>query len=235
MDEGTTRLMRRDEGRLFKRLQARFRGARFARIQAMIETLLDNREEIRILDVGGRAEYWNMLAPQLRQKVQLTLLNYGEELAAYSQHVVDGLRFENAAGNACAMPQYEDGAFDLVHSNSVIEHVGSYSNMRDFASEVRRVGRAYYVQTPNFWFPIDPHNAFPMLHWMPDPLRMFAVTRFNVGVTRKVDFAGAAARLDGTKMISRSYFRALFPDAEHSSERLALVFVKSLIATRGAE
>jgi hypothetical protein len=132
------------------------------------------------------------------------------------------------------MPQYDDHAFDLVHSNSVIEHVGSYSNMLAFAAEVRRVGKAYYVQTPNYWFPIDPHNAFPLLHWMPDPLRMFAGTRFNIGVTKKVDFAGAAARLDGTKMISRQFFRELFPDAQHSSERLGLVFVKSLIATSGA-
>ena len=51
----------------------------------------------------------------------------------------------------------------------------------------------------------------------------------------KVDVAGAAARLDGTKMIGRSFFRALFPDAEHASERLGVIFVKSLIAVRGAK
>lgn len=235
MTETSSAPQRRDEGKLFKRLQGRFRRARFRKINEMIEALVEAQGDVSVLDVGGRAEYWNMLAPDLRQKVRLTLLNYGDELAAYSQDVVDGLRYENTTGNACKMPQYADGAFDLVHSNSVIEHVGSYSNMLDFASEVRRVGRAYYVQTPNFWFPIDPHTAFPLLHWAPDPVRMATLTRFDVGVTKRVDFAGAAARMDGTLMISRSFFRALFPDAEHSSERLGVIFVKSMIATRKAE
>lgn len=215
-------------------MQSRFRLARFEAINRLIETLLAGRETLTILDVGGRAEYWNMLAPHLREKVHVTLLNYGDELALFSEHVAEGLRFTNVAGNACNMPQYADGSFDLVHSNSVVEHVGSYANMFDFADEIRRVGRAYYVQTPNYWFPVDPHSAFPFLHWLPDPIRMRVVTRFNVGVTRRVDQRGAAMRLDGTKMIGRTFFRALFPDAVHTSERLAFVFVKSLIATRGA-
>jgi Methyltransferase domain len=234
MSDTPTRVKRRDEGRLFKSLQSRFRGARFAKIQALIEHILTAQDELRILDLGGRAEYWNMLRPDLRKRVHIVLLNYGEELSAYSKNVVDSLSFENRVGNACAMPEFDSASFDLVHSNSVIEHVGSYSNMLDFAAEVRRVGKAYYVQTPNFWFPIDPHSAFPLLHWLPDPIRIFAITRFNIGVTKRVDFGGAAGRLDGTKMISRSFFRSLFPDAAHSSERLGLIFVKSLIAIRGA-
>lgn len=228
------RARRRNEGRWFTALQQRFRSARFARIQAMIEALLPSAGRLTILDVGGRAEYWNMLPPHLRDRVEITLLNYGAELEIYAERVVDGLTFINTVGNACDMPQYGDGSFDLVHSNSVVEHVGSYTNMLDFASEVRRVGKAYYVQTPNFWFPIDPHNAFPFLHWLPDPIRIHAATQFRIGVTDKVEFPLAAQRIDGTRMISRRFFRHLFPDGDHFSERIALVFVKSLIAIRGA-
>jgi hypothetical protein len=198
----------------------------------MIEGLLQEGQTLRILDVGGRAEYWNMLPAHLRGRVHLTLLNYGEELAAYSQQVEGGLNFENASGNACAMPEFGDGSFDLVHSNSVIEHVGLYANMQDFAAEIRRVATAYYVQTPNFWFPIDPHTAFPFLHWLPDPIRLFAHTHFSLGLAKKSDFASAVSRMDGCRMISRRYMRALFPDAAHSSERFALIFAKSLIAVR---
>lgn len=232
MDMEPAPLTRRNEGKLFVALQHRFRTARFKTIHQMIERLLTVRERLTILDVGGRAEYWNMLAPHLRERVHVTLLNYGDELELFSQHVTDGLCFTNISGNACNMPQFDDASFDLVHSNSVVEHVGSYANMLDFASEIRRVGNTYYVQTPNYWFPIDPHTAFPLLHWLPDPLQMFAVTRFNIGVSKRVDYHGAAMRLDGTKMISRAFFRALFPEATHSSERLAWFFVKSLIAIR---
>jgi len=211
----------------------RFRRRRFAQIEAIIGKLLEQADNVRILDVGGRAEYWNMLSPHLRSQVHLTILNYEAELEAYSNEVEEGLQYQHATGDACDMPQYGDGSFDLVHSNSVIEHVGSYANMQAFAREVRRVGRAYYVQTPNFWFPIDPHIAFPFLHWMPDPVRLFAFTHFRLGVAKKVEFAGALARMDDCRMISRRFMRALFPDADHSRERFALVFTKSLIAMRG--
>jgi hypothetical protein len=119
-----------------------------------------------------------------------------------------------------------------VHSNSVIEHVGSYSRMVAFAQEVRRVGQAYYVQTPNFWFPVDPHNAVPLLHWLPGAVRLAMETRFNLGLARRTDFAGAADRIDHRRMVSQPMMRALFPDARHAAERFALIFKKSLIAYR---
>jgi hypothetical protein len=232
MTADAPRAARCNEGKWFALMQNRFRMARFDTINRLIEKLLAGGETLTILDVGGRAEYWNMLAPHLRPKVHVTLLDQGDEPAPYSEHVVEGLRLTNVACNGCNMPQYADGSFDLVYSNSVIEHVGSYANMFNLADEIRRVGKAYYVQIPNCWFPLDPHSAFPFLHWLPDPDGV--ITRFDVGVTRRVDHRGAATRLDGPKMIERTFFRALFPDAVHTSERLALVFVKSLIAMRGA-
>jgi len=232
MSEVDNNSKRRDEGHLFKTMQQRFRRRRFARIQAMVERLLERSERVEILDVGGRAEYWNMLPASLRGRVHLTILNYESELDMYAAQVEDGIEYDHASGNACDMRQYGDNTFDLVHSNSVIEHVGNYANMQAFANEVSRVGGAYYVQTPNFWFPIDPHTAFPMLHWMPDPARLFAHTHFTLGLAKKSDFGGAVSRMDGCRMISRSYMREIFPDAKHSSERFGVLFAKSLIATR---
>lgn len=55
---------------------------------------------------------------------------------------------------------------------------------------------------------------------------------FRTGATNTVDFRKAAERLDGMRMISRGFFDRLFPDAEHKSKRVGLIFVKSLIATR---
>lgn len=141
MTADAPRPARRNEGKWFALMQNRFRMARFKIINRLIETLLAGRETLTILDVGGRAEYWNMLAPHLRPKVHVTLLNHADELALYSEHVAEGLRFTNVAGNGCNMPEYADWSFDLVHSNSVIEHVGSYANMFNLADEIRRSAR----------------------------------------------------------------------------------------------
>lgn len=225
-------MARRQTPQIFDDMQQRFRAARFRKVQAMIDRLLARHGEIRVLDAGGRAEYWNMLAPAVADRVQLTILNYSAELADYSDKTAAHVRYENVTGNACNMPQYGDGAFHLVHSNSVIEHVGSYANMMAFAREVRRVGQDYYVQTPNFWFPIDPHIAFPCLHWLPDSVRIAVMTRMSVGVAGKTDFAGAVERIDDCRMIGQATMRALFPDARHSAERFGVVFKKSLIAVR---
>lgn len=225
-------MARRETPAIFQKAQERFRAARFRQVQALIDHLIAQRGDIRILDAGGRPEYWNGLTPEAALRTEIVILNYSSELIDYTRSVPDYIRYENIVGDACNMPQFADSSFDLVHSNSVIEHVGSYANMLAFASEVRRVGQAYYVQTPNFWFPIDPHNAFPLMHWLPDSVRIGIQTRFRTGLAAKTDFAGALSRLDGCRMVSASMMRALFPDARHSAERFALVFKKSLVASR---
>lgn len=46
------------------------------------------------------------------------------------------------AANACRLP-FRDGAFDLVMSNAVIEHLRSAEMQREFANEVQRVGNPF--------------------------------------------------------------------------------------------
>ena len=224
-------MARRSDPRLFKRLQGRFRARRFALVESLIRAALARKDEVSILDAGGVAEYWNLLAPDLRPRVFVHVLNFADELASYDVYTDRDLRFVNVAGDACAMPQYADGQFDLAHSNSVIEHVGGYGAMMRFAGEMRRVGRAYYVQTPNFWFPVDPHNAVPFLHWMPDGVRAGLFARTRLGLAARTDYAGALARLDATRMLTRAMMRHFFPDAQHRTERAAFL-AKSLIAVR---
>ena len=225
-------MARRETPRMFDAMQQRFRAARFRQVQTMIDRLVETHGDIRILDAGGRAEYWNMLSPEVAGRVHLTILNYSEELDDYSDRVGAQVRYENVVGDACDMPQYADASFHLVHSNSVIEHVGSYAKMLAFAGEIRRVGQDYYVQTPNYWFPVDPHIAFPVLHWLPDPVRIWIQMHTRVGVAGKTDFAGAADRIDDCRMISQGMMRKLFPDARHSAERFGIILKKSLIASR---
>jgi len=232
MTDRLTNLYIPRRGKWFVLMQRRFRQRRFALIQQMIEAKLKEAGMVSILDVGGRANYWTMLPDDLRPHVSITLLNSEAELANYFDSSVSGLCLKQVIGDGCDLSQYRDRSFDIVHSNSVLEHVGNYANMLAFAHEIRRVAVSYYVQTPNFWFPIDPHTAFPIVHWLPDPARLFLLTHASLGYAKKMDFKQALLSIDGTRMVSRRFMQRLFPDARHLCERVGFLFIKSLIAVR---
>lgn len=75
------------------------------------------------------------------------------------------------AGDATDLREFGDSSFDVVFSNSVIEHLFTFENQRRMAREVQRVGKAFWVQTPNFWFPMEPHFHVPGWQWMPRDTR----------------------------------------------------------------
>ena len=108
-------------------------------------------------------------------------LNFFEEmypwqgqLTAVGQH--EGERFRSSypdaryiQADALELP-FEDGAFDIVFSNAVIEHVGGEEDQRRFVAEALRVGRRAFITTPNRWFPVEVHTHLPLVHWLPDNL-----------------------------------------------------------------
>jgi len=213
---------------------SRFRRARFALVEELIRGISDASGDgrVRLLDVGGRRDYWTLLSEDLAPKVSIVILNNEEIELETGATPEDGLDVTYELGDARAMPQYADGSFDLAHSNSVIEHVGSLQDMAAMADETRRVAPAYYVQTPYLWFPMEPHYGVPFFHWLPVATRAQLGVRFKVGYrAQQPDWRSGAALVDHTTLIDQAAMRALFPDAEHRKERFALM-TKSLIAFR---
>lgn len=213
---------------------SRFRRKRFEIIRELLAPMLSEKESIRILDVGGRRDYWELLDPEVRGRVSIVILNNDEVELETGVTVDDELRTSYVLGNACDMPQFGASEFDLVHSNSVIEHVGSLQNMAKMAREIRRVGRAYYVQTPYLWFPIEPHYGVPFFHWLPAPTRAWLGWRHKIGYRERMpSYEASLALADHTVLVDRTLMRELFPDGTLRKERFALM-VKSLIAIRPA-
>ncbi len=95
---------------------------------------------------------------------------------------------------------FADGEFDLVYCSSVIEHVPP-ERRPAFASELRRVGRGWFVQTPAFSFPIEPHSLLPGAHWLPVRLR------------RRYWRLGAAGGWEEISLLRRREVEALFGPA----------------------
>jgi SAM-dependent methyltransferase len=65
---------------------------------------------------------------------------------------------------------FQDLEFDIVFSNAVLEHVGSRDDQRRFLAEICRVGKSFFITTPNRWFPIEHHTGLPFVHYLPSKL-----------------------------------------------------------------
>lgn len=203
-----------------------FRRRRFERFVRLVDHVLAHRDGCRILDIGGEPDYWDDVADILEgRRWRVTFVN----LTTFS---VDETRFTSLAGDACDLSALEDMSFDVVHSNSVIEHVGRWSDMQAMAREVRRLAPIYFVQTPYFWFPIEPHCATAFFHWMPELVRLSMLMRRPRGHWGKApDVDTAMGQIHSNVLLDYRMLTTLFPDATIYRERF-LGLTKSLIAVR---
>lgn len=208
--------------------------ARKKRIQYFCNLIEDKYKEkgfVNILDIGGTVQYWNILDSDFldRNNVQITLLN----LPGSQVYQADG-RFDFLTGNATEdiWSYLNPQDFDLIHSNSVIEHVGDWAQMRKFATNIKSFHGGYFVQTPNFWFPVEPHCMTLFFHWLPKPVRVWLVAHFSLGHWEKgANIDEAVEIVESARLLSKTMFKALFNDARVKQERF-LFLTKSFMAVR---
>ncbi len=62
---------------------------------------------------------------------------------------------------------FADQSFDIVFCSAVLEHVGSRDRQQQFVRELLRVGRAYFLTTPDRRVPVEFHTLIPLIHWLP--------------------------------------------------------------------
>lgn len=175
---------------------------------------------LRILDVGGTPDFWERSGfwEAFQSAAEITVLNLDRYPADGASRPI--LTIE---GDARRMPEIRDGEFDVVFSNSTIEHVGDLGDQRRMAEEVRRVGRAYFVQTPNASFPIEPHFLFPFFQYLPFELRVRLVETLPLGWRgrRAADRAEAESLVRSIRLLCRDELLDLFPGAAIWEERIA--------------
>jgi hypothetical protein len=177
---------------------------------------------MRVLDLGGM---WQMWAAAPVRPQGLTLLNLCAQNSPEAW-------IEIVEGDACDPPAVlRHEHFDLVFSNSVMEHVGGPWRRRRFAEVVQSHGDHHWVQTPNRWFPIEPHYLFPGFQYLPVEARAAVAMRWPLGHNKTNNPRVALGGVLSSDLISARELRHYFPDSEVTFEHV-LGLRKSLIAVR---
>ena len=200
-------------------LWKRWRERRWERFRDCLKPALADR----VLDVGGCAFDWQGRGDVIGA---VDLLNL---LPAIAPEMLESPRMRCIQGDGRSL-EFGDGEYDIVFSNSVIEHVGDWKDQQGFATELRRVSRRLWIQSPARACPVEPHYLGLFIHWFPAAWHV-PLARWTsvVGLTRAADLQSIAST---TRLLTKQEFRALFPDCEIWTERLLWFFPKSYVAIR---
>ena len=202
------------------------RSRRFEAFAQLVEAMPERAERpVRILDIGGTNSFWEQRGWAERDDVEIVLINIDAEERVHAN-------IQPRTGDATNLSEFADNAFDIVFSNSVIEHLQTYDRQAAMAREVRRLAPRYWVQTPNFWFPVEPHFLTPAWHWLPVRIRVALLQRRRWGWRGPCpDRAEADELVREVRLMRGSELKRLFADADLRSERIGPL-TKSFVALR---
>ncbi len=206
-------------------ISAKLRKKRFVLFKSLLPKA---SSPLKILDVGGRETIWSregFCEPNTIDRFQITILNIHKEKTT-SPNII------SVVGDARNMSEFADGEFDIVFSNSVIEHVGNYADQMQMAKEIKRVGKKYFVQTPNFYFPIEPHFVFPFFQFLPLQMKVWILTNIGRRHKKVANREQAKNIANGINLLNKKEFIKLFPKATIFEEKF-LGLTKSFIAYEG--
>jgi hypothetical protein len=179
--------------------------------------------QMSLIDLGGRISTWES-APVRPKHVHVV------NLEPPPAEVPDWAEIDH--GDACALPAgIAIRRYDLVFSNSVIEHVGGHERRLRFAESVHMLADAHWVQTPYRYFPVEPHWLAPGMQFLPVVARTELARRWPLAYTPGRTREEAMKRVLSTELLDRTQMRHYFPDSMLRAEKI-FGLPKSLIAYR---
>lgn len=202
-------------------LANKFRRKRFL---LFTEFIKDLERPVKILDIGGTENFWKQMGIYGDNDYLITILNLDEPDKTTDRN------FEFVKGDALDLRHYNDKSFDVVFSNSVIEHIASIEDRQKMANEVIRTGKRYFVQTPNYYFPFEPHFLLPFFQYLPKFIKIWLLLHFDIGWFKKCSSKAEALKLlNSNRLLTIKELRIYFTNCKIIKEKY-LIFTKSLIA-----
>lgn len=177
---------------------------------------------IKILDAGGTENFWIQMGFTNAEDANIVILNPAPVKTTYNNIMY-------TEGDARDLSRFKDKEFDIVFSNSAIEHVGDFEDQKKMAREVIRTGKKHFVQTPNYYFLIEPHFLFPLFQFFPQKLQVFLLMNFRLGWFNKCKTKDEALDiLSSIRLLEKSELAVLFPESRILKEKF-LFFTKSFM------
>jgi 2-polyprenyl-3-methyl-5-hydroxy-6-metoxy-1,4-benzoquinol methylase len=154
--------------------------------------------------------------------VEITILNL-------SKPATDKTGFTGIQGDATDMSQIPDNHFDVAFSNSVIEHVGGIEEQQKMAQEMQRIAKNIFVQTPNRYFPLEPHFLFPFFQFLPLNIRAWLILNLKLGWSPNINSKQKAKdAAKAIRLLSLKELKSMFPGGIIHKEKF-FGFTKSYI------
>lgn len=147
--------------------------------------------KVKVLDIGGTQEYWEMMEYTDPNLIEVVLINIDEIQVSLPN-------FRAIKKNALEL-DINGFDCDIVFSHSLIEHV----DHERFAQLISDSKKPYFIQTPNKYFPIEPHFLIPLFQFMPLWLKLY-LTR-NSSIKNEVETIN---------LLSKGDLKRLFPNSK---------------------
>ncbi|MBL8017877.1 MAG: class I SAM-dependent methyltransferase [Ignavibacteria bacterium] len=194
------------------------------RLKLFLELAGKYKKPVKVLDVGGTKNYWKQMDLLGHPDFDLTITNIEDQPAETHP------QYRYVKADASDLNMFADKSFDIVFSNSMIEHIPDPVKRQQAAGEIARIGKSYLVQTPAYWIPIEPHFLFPYFQLLPRFIKLTLVRNFNMGwFNKRKSNEEAIELIDSIRLLKKKELSSLFPKSVILTER-ALGMPKSYLA-----
>ena len=197
----------------------------------LFNKIMNPTKQMKLLDVGAQinpnSDGMLQLIDTYPWKNNISAVNISTEYISAIRKCYPEI--EAVVCDACELP-WPDKHFDVVYSNAVIEHVGSFERQMKMASEIMRVGKRWFVTTPNRWFPFEFHMRLPFVTWLPGKsyLRIGNIISYNHSLGKYT----VGWKRDDLRLMSAGQFRKCFPSCKIIKQRVTFM-AETLIAVGG--
>ena len=187
---------------------------------------------MRVLDVGAEinpnGERGLQLIDSYPWKRNITAVNLlPEHIRLIKQYYPE---INAVVADACELP-WPDKYFDIVYSNAVIEHLGDFERQKKMAAEIMRVGKRWFVATPNRWYPFEVHLRLPFVTWLPGNAYHWVGRIISYNHVHKKYMFGI--RHDNLRLMNARELNRVFPRSRIIKNRVTFM-AETLIAVGGS-